>query len=670
MAKKKDKSKSQSAKKAKVSSRTKINQSGSGAVATKKGIAAGAGGVAARRVRDVTIINQAGPSTPPPKEALSHEAIGFIPPVHAETYVHRGQVEEDIRKALRAGGATAIVGLHAPGGTGKTELANCVAQEIRDGKGKYPFENLLWINVNEKTPQEVIGDVLRNCGVQLPATATYEDQKRELRAFLSHQRWLVIFDDVRHKAAEGVGDFLPPAPCGALITSRVREMIGVKEFPLDHMDKAQARQLFVNVLGENSVQTEEETMFKLAERCKYNPLTLEIAARRIRQYQKFENPIALYLSKAEKRFDELRAEGNPRWNMIAVFDQSYDDLSEEDQKYFRSLAAFAPSGFSPQAAAFVWNLDEGGAGQIIQRFYNLSLIVPVAGKVERYRLHDLLDEYAAEKLKKNEEEQSRAKNALAEWLIQLLDDEKLNLANEISIPIIAPELDNFRSAVDWAKKNKQGALLASLASLPRNWFYNFFRIWDEWLDWLQSARQIGVGDHLGEANVLQAIGDVQQFRKQMDAALASYNEALKLFKAVGSNLGEANVLKAIGDVQQFRDERDAALASYNEALKLFKAVGSNLGEANVLSELAKLALISGDIASAERQTEEVAAIYLGINAIYSMGACYGNFSIALLNLGNKAKAKGYALKARQAFEKVGEPAILKQVDSLIAACKE
>ncbi len=145
---------------------------------------------------------------------------------------------------------------------------------------------------------------------------------------------------------------------------------------------------------------------------------------------------------------------------------------------------------------------------------------------------------------------------------------------------------------------------------------------------------------------------------------------MKLFKAVGSNLGEANVLKAIGDVQQFRDERDAALASYNEALKLFKAVGSNLGEANVLSELAKLALISGDIASAERQTEEVAAIYLGINAIYSMGACYGNFSIALLNLGNKAKAKGYALKARQAFEKVGEPAILKQVDSLIAACKE
>ena len=35
---------------------------------------------------------------------------------------------------------------------------------------------------------------------------------------------------------------------------------------------------------------------------------------------------------------------------------------------------------------------------------------------------------------------------------------------------------------------------------------------------------------------------------ERDAALVSYNEALKLFKAVGANLGEANVLKAIGDM--------------------------------------------------------------------------------------------------------------------------
>ena len=39
-------------------------------------------------------------------------------------------------------------------------------------------------------------------------------------------------------------------------------------------------------------------------------------------------------------------------------------------------------------------------------------------------------------------------------------------------------------------------------------------------------------------------------------------------------LGEANVLQAMGDVLQFRDEREAALASYEQALSLFRQVGA------------------------------------------------------------------------------------------------
>ncbi len=82
-----------------------------------------------------------------------------------------------------------------------------------------------------------------------------------------------------------------------------------------------------------------------------------------------------------------------------------------------------------------------------------------------------------------------------------------------------------------------------------------------------------VGSTLGEANVLKAIGDVQQFRHESDAALLSYQQALDLFRQIGYRLGEANVLQAIGDLQQFRDERDAALLSYQQALDLFRQVG-------------------------------------------------------------------------------------------------
>jgi hypothetical protein len=200
----------------------------------------------------------------------THDVLGLIPPFSTDTYVHRGHIEDEIRAALRKGGASAIVGLHAPGGTGKTELATRIAQEVKDGD--FDFENVLWVDVNEKTPPEVLSEGLRKCGIQLQPNASETDKKAEWQHFLLSHKLLVIFDDVRTNAAQGIRDLLPPAPCAALITSRIQQMQGVKEFALDHMEPEQARALFVNSLGEAAVQAEEETVYKLAERCKYNPL--------------------------------------------------------------------------------------------------------------------------------------------------------------------------------------------------------------------------------------------------------------------------------------------------------------------------------------------------------------------------------------------------------------
>ncbi|MFN8504164.1 hypothetical protein [Kouleothrix sp.] len=44
------------------------------------------------------------------------------------------------------------------------------------------------------------------------------------------------------------------------------------------------------------------------------------------------------------------------------------------------------------------------------------------------------------------------------------------------------------------------------------------------------------------------------FRDDRDAALTSHTQALALYREIGANLGEANMLQAIGDVQQFQDD--------------------------------------------------------------------------------------------------------------------
>ena len=174
-----------------------------------------------------------------------------------------------------------------------------------------------------------------------------------------------------------------------------------------------------------------------------------------------------------------------------------------------------------------------------------------------------------------------------------------------------------------------------------------------------------MGDRLGEANVLQAIGDVQQFRKQSDAALASYAHALTLFRAMGERVGEANVLRAIGDVEQFRGDRDAALASYAQALTLFRAIGDRLGEANVLAALSRLVMDS-DPAESQRLLEQALASRRAIGDRYSEGADLGNYGIALLQRSRNDEALDYLQRARDLFATVGITEMLPQTDALIA----
>jgi tetratricopeptide (TPR) repeat protein len=177
-----------------------------------------------------------------------------------------------------------------------------------------------------------------------------------------------------------------------------------------------------------------------------------------------------------------------------------------------------------------------------------------------------------------------------------------------------------------------------------------------------------VGDRLGEANVLQAIGDVQRFRDERDAALASYQQALELFRAIGARLGEANVLQAIGDVQQFRGERDAALASYQQALELFRAIGARLGEANVLAALSRLR-IDDDPAESQRLLEQALALRRAIDSVYAEGADLGNYGIALLQRGRGVEALPYLERARDLFASRGVMHLVKQTEQLIAQAK-
>ncbi len=168
-----------------------------------------------------------------------------------------------------------------------------------------------------------------------------------------------------------------------------------------------------------------------------------------------------------------------------------------------------------------------------------------------------------------------------------------------------------------------------------------------------------VGDRLGEANPLKAIGDVHNFRKEIDAALDSYQQALALFRAVGDRLGEANTLKAIGDVQQFRDERDAALDSYQQALALFRAVGDRLGEANVLLAIAPFA------AEPAQAFAEAILLYEKIGDRYSVARGLYYFGLWLLGQDRPDEARHLLSQSRDIFQALNMPQVAAVVESTL-----
>jgi tetratricopeptide (TPR) repeat protein len=144
---------------------------------------------------------------------------------------------------------------------------------------------------------------------------------------------------------------------------------------------------------------------------------------------------------------------------------------------------------------------------------------------------------------------------------------------------------------------------------------------------------------LGEANTLQAIGDVHNFRKELDAALESYGQALALFRAVGDRLGEANTLQAIGDVQRFRDAYDDALESYGQALALFRAVGDRLGEANTLQAIGFFYLSQENTEEALSTLDQALDLYRQVGDRVGQANIYWDLGTHLAQNGHLQKAE-------------------------------
>jgi tetratricopeptide (TPR) repeat protein len=531
-------------------------------------------------------------------------------PPRAEHLFGRSAFQDQLTAELTAaGGQTrlALTALRGLPGVGKSALAKALANDPAIERA-FP-DGRAWLELGPQADLfQLLGQILADFGASASDLSDVPARAARLRSVLEGRRYLLVLDDVWQAAhARPFLEAVQP-PARALLTTRSPQVatdLQAANHEVWKLKPDAARAMLVEASPDArlAVEADEEGARVLAEKLGHLPLALKVAGRRLARLARAEGPAGavaqvqtematrlLALPSAEGRAGLAGAEPS----LEAILALSYDALPNDAARAaFRGLAVFGgqPRDYDAAAMAAVWQVDE-------ERALDLRLALVDAGLVEtpkvdgrtRYALHQVIAAFADARLALD----PGAKRAAALFHARHYAGVLGGYASAVSAGLLAfnklSEWENIAVALEYladqqTADDEAATILLDCAKTWRNVIVNNYD--SRRMGWLQAAVAAAkrVGDRLGEAYSLKAIGDVQNFRKEMDAALVSYRQALELFRSVGDRLGEANSLKAIGDVQNFRKEMDAALVSYRQALELFRSVGDRLGEANSLQAI-------------------------------------------------------------------------------------
>ncbi|MEP0833951.1 CHAT domain-containing protein [Microcoleus sp. AS-A8] len=165
-----------------------------------------------------------------------------------------------------------------------------------------------------------------------------------------------------------------------------------------------------------------------------------------------------------------------------------------------------------------------------------------------------------------------------------------------------------------------------------------------------------VGDKAREGSTLNNIGLIYDDLGETQKALDFYNQSLPLARAVSDKATEAVILSNIGAVYDALGERQKALEYYNQSLPLFRGVDNKAGEARTLNNIGLVYSALGEKQKALDSYNQSLLLKRTLDNKATEAVTLNNIGRVYDDLGEKQKALEYYNQSLPLFRAVGNKA--------------
>jgi DNA-binding SARP family transcriptional activator/Tfp pilus assembly protein PilF len=594
--------------------------------------------------------------------------------------------------------AVAVAVVAGAPGLGKTALAIHAAHALRrDFPDGQLYVSLRGGSEQPVPPDEVLARFLRDLGVdgaRIPVDA--EERAALYRTRLAERQMLVVLDDARNAAQ--VRPLLPgTGSCAVIVTSRHRlsDLAGSRLIDLDVLDDAEATELFIRIIGAERADAEPDAVRDVVAICAGLPLAIRIAGARLAARRGWKiRSLANRLADQRRRIDEFTA-GD--LGVRACFQVSFDVLARgksgggaDPASLFRMLGVWQGPSIGLNGAAALVGQPEALVGDSLEVLVDAHLLESPAP--DRYRLHDLLRDYAAERARADEPAQAveEAVHRLLGWYLSTADAAASIVAppyrDRVPVPVDPLEpgcqplsFATSGQALHWFEQER-GNLVAATRQAASYGLHDI--AWKlpvaavvcfdrhgyraEWLTThriaLASVRELG--DRRGEAWVLNNLGMVFG-RQGLSDAISYFEQAVAILHEVGDRREQARAANNLAFTYLVLGRYQEAVTALLGALELQREVGRRYGEGVALCNLGEAYLELGRHEEAIARSQEALAIVREVGSVRDEGYALYNLGRAHLELGHPDEASDLLDQAlaihRAAGNRYGEAQVMEHI---------